>query len=138
MTDSKSSKEAAPKIGGWRVWVSWFVVLLFTAEVLAALFMPPRDKTFAVSEFAKILGRFCALIDIVRRLEQREGERLVSTRRAQREGDFFSPHRDELRLRQARFDARSELRAHLALIITPQTFRHRFVRRPTGRNPSTE
>ena len=54
MTDSKSSKEAAPKTGGWRVWVSWFVVLLFTAEVLAALFMPPRDKTFAVSEFAKI------------------------------------------------------------------------------------
>ena len=54
MTDSKSSKEAAPKTGGWRVWVSWFVVLLFTAEVLVALFMPPRDKTFAVSEFAKI------------------------------------------------------------------------------------
>jgi ABC-type transport system involved in cytochrome c biogenesis permease subunit len=54
MTDSKSSKESAPKSGGWRVWVSWSLIAVFTAEVLAALFMPPRDKTFAVSEFAKI------------------------------------------------------------------------------------
>ncbi len=54
MNSSTNSTKPEPKRGGWRVWVSWFVVLLFTAEVLAALFMPPRDKTFAVSEFAKI------------------------------------------------------------------------------------
>ena len=54
MKPSDFSNPPESKRGGWRVWVSWFLIAAFTAEVLAALFLPPRDKTFAVSEFAKI------------------------------------------------------------------------------------
>ncbi len=40
--------------GGWRAWVSWFLVLLFAGEIAAALLVPRRDKAFAVSRFAKL------------------------------------------------------------------------------------
>ena len=43
----------APR-GGWRVWVAWFIVLLFAGEIAAALLRQPADKTFAVSRFAKL------------------------------------------------------------------------------------
>lgn len=44
----------SPGRRGWRVWVSWSIVLLFAAEIGAALFLQRADKTFAVSEFAKV------------------------------------------------------------------------------------
>jgi len=51
----KNSPEVkASSSGGWRVWVAWFVLVLFAAEILAALLMPRKDKTFAVSQFAKM------------------------------------------------------------------------------------
>ena len=55
--NSSSSVEAtiqSRKPGGWRAWVAWFIVLLFVGEIAAALFLTPSDKTFAVSEFAKV------------------------------------------------------------------------------------
>ena len=39
---------------GWRVWAAWFVILLFVVEVGTALFVKRKDKSFAVSEFAKL------------------------------------------------------------------------------------
>jgi cytochrome c-type biogenesis protein CcsB len=54
MKESKASQNPPPKRGGWRVWVSWFLVILFAGEITAALVMKPKDKTFAVSEFAKL------------------------------------------------------------------------------------
>jgi ABC-type transport system involved in cytochrome c biogenesis permease subunit len=39
---------------GWRVWVSWSIVLLFAVELGLALFLKRADKTFAVSEFATL------------------------------------------------------------------------------------
>ncbi len=46
-------KKATPS-GGWRAWVSWFLLLLFAAEITAAIFVRHKDKTFAVSQFAKL------------------------------------------------------------------------------------
>src|SRR6185436_8644814 len=40
--------------GGWRVWVAWFILLLFAGEITAALLVTRKDKTFAVSQFAKL------------------------------------------------------------------------------------
>ncbi len=56
MTNSSSVEAAlqSRKPGGWRAWVAWCVLILFTVEIAAALFMAPADKTFAVSEFAKV------------------------------------------------------------------------------------
>lgn len=52
---STSAPETTPATrGGWRVWVSWFIVILFVVEIAAALLVPRRDKGFAVSEFAKL------------------------------------------------------------------------------------
>ncbi|MBI5774177.1 MAG: cytochrome c biogenesis protein CcsA [Verrucomicrobia bacterium] len=45
---------SAPKERGWRVWVAWFLVLLFAGEIAAALLIPRKDKTFAVSQFATL------------------------------------------------------------------------------------
>ena len=42
------------KPGGWRTWVAWFILILFTVEIASALFVSRKDKTFAASEFAKI------------------------------------------------------------------------------------
>ena len=39
---------------GWRVWVAWFILLLFAGEITAALVIKRTDKTFAVSQFAKL------------------------------------------------------------------------------------
>jgi ABC-type transport system involved in cytochrome c biogenesis permease subunit len=39
---------------GWRVWVSWLLIVLFVAEISLAVFMKRKDKSFAVSEFAKL------------------------------------------------------------------------------------
>jgi ABC-type transport system involved in cytochrome c biogenesis permease subunit len=39
---------------GWRVWVAWSLVLLFAAEITSALVIKRKDKTFAVSQFAKL------------------------------------------------------------------------------------
>ncbi len=54
MSQSKSPQTPEPKRGGWRVWVSWFLVILFAGEITAALFVPRKDKTFAVSQFARL------------------------------------------------------------------------------------
>ena len=54
MKESVAHPKAAPKRGGWRVFVSWFLVILFAGEITAALMMKRKDKTFAVSEFAKL------------------------------------------------------------------------------------
>jgi cytochrome c-type biogenesis protein CcsB len=51
---SEAKPNPKPARGGWRVWVSWFLVILFAGEITAALFMPRKDKTFAYSEFAKL------------------------------------------------------------------------------------
>jgi ABC-type transport system involved in cytochrome c biogenesis permease subunit len=52
--NSTSPAPSAPKTSGWRVWLSWFLVILFAGEIAAALFVTRTDKTFAVSEFAKL------------------------------------------------------------------------------------
>ena len=54
MKQSQSSQTPEPKGAGWRVWVSWFLVILFAGEITAALLVPRKDKTFAVSQFAKL------------------------------------------------------------------------------------
>jgi ABC-type transport system involved in cytochrome c biogenesis permease subunit len=48
------TKAPSTKSGGWRAWVAWFILILFTAEILSALFMKRADQTFAVSEFARL------------------------------------------------------------------------------------
>jgi ABC-type transport system involved in cytochrome c biogenesis permease subunit len=53
-TPSVSSNPSTPPSSGWRVWVSWFLVVLFVAEISAAVFVKRKDKSFAVSEFAKL------------------------------------------------------------------------------------
>lgn len=51
---SNSSAVSSSTSRGWRVWVAWFIVALFTIEVLTALFVTRADKSFASSEFAKV------------------------------------------------------------------------------------
>jgi ABC-type transport system involved in cytochrome c biogenesis permease subunit len=53
-TTVKATVASAKPSRGWRVWISWFLVLLFAAEVCAAIFIKRKDKTFAVSEFARL------------------------------------------------------------------------------------
>src|SRR5437867_117429 len=54
MKNRPSSKTNAAQARGWRVWVAWFILLLFAGEITAALFVKHTDKTFAVSQFAKL------------------------------------------------------------------------------------
>ena len=56
MKNSSSTGTSASAIQprGWRVWVAWFLILLFVAEISAALFVKRKDKSFAVSEFARL------------------------------------------------------------------------------------
>ncbi len=49
-----SQASSAQKRGGWRMWVAWFLIVLFAGEIAAALLVRPRDKSFAISEFAKL------------------------------------------------------------------------------------
>jgi ABC-type transport system involved in cytochrome c biogenesis permease subunit len=51
-SSATSTPSAQPR--GWRVWVAWFLIVLFAGEIMAAIFVKRRDKTFAVSEFAKL------------------------------------------------------------------------------------
>jgi ABC-type transport system involved in cytochrome c biogenesis permease subunit len=51
---SAETKTASAQPRGWRIWFSWFLILLFVAEVAATLFIPRKDKSFAVSEFARL------------------------------------------------------------------------------------
>jgi cytochrome c-type biogenesis protein CcsB len=53
-TPSVSSDPSTQPSRGWRVWVSWFLVVLFVGEIAAAVFVKRKDKSFAVSEFAKL------------------------------------------------------------------------------------
>jgi ABC-type transport system involved in cytochrome c biogenesis permease subunit len=39
---------------GWRGWVAWFVIAIFVIEIASVLFVERKDKSFAVSEFAKL------------------------------------------------------------------------------------
>ena len=54
MTNSPSPTSKTPSARGWRVWVAWFILVLFAGEMLAALLITRKDKTFAVSQFAKL------------------------------------------------------------------------------------
>jgi ABC-type transport system involved in cytochrome c biogenesis permease subunit len=54
MKTPRPKSNPTPRRGGWRVWVSWFLVILFAGEITAALVMKRKDKTFAVSQFAKL------------------------------------------------------------------------------------
>jgi ABC-type transport system involved in cytochrome c biogenesis permease subunit len=36
------------------VWVAWFILVLFASEIFAALLVTRKDKSFAVSQFAKL------------------------------------------------------------------------------------
>ena len=54
MKDSKQSTPSTPSRGGWRVWVSWFILVLFAGEILAALLIPRKDKSWAMSQFARL------------------------------------------------------------------------------------
>ncbi len=47
-------KDPSPKAGGWRAWVAWFILIVFTIEIASALFVTRADKAFAVSEFARL------------------------------------------------------------------------------------
>src|SRR5215813_14823388 len=53
MSATKPQTSPAPR-GGWRVWVAWFILVLFAGEILAALLVPRKDKGFAVSQFARM------------------------------------------------------------------------------------
>src|SRR5436190_8035465 len=53
-TPSVPSSPTAPPSRGWRVWVSWFLIVLFAGEIAAAISVKRKDKSFAVSEFAKL------------------------------------------------------------------------------------
>jgi len=53
---TKSGKKSAPapvERAGWRAWLVWGLVVLFVLEFLNAI-RPPRDKTFAISQFAQL------------------------------------------------------------------------------------
>src|SRR5437867_4445586 len=54
MKNPKPAPTATPSRGGWRLWVAWFILVLFAGEILAALFIPRKDKSFAVSQFARL------------------------------------------------------------------------------------
>ena len=54
MKHSPPVETKATPSGGWRAWVSWFLLLLFAGEITAAIFVRHKDKTFAVSQFAKL------------------------------------------------------------------------------------
>ncbi len=54
MKNSPVTETKTARSGGWRTWVSWFLLLLFAGEITAAIFIKRKDKTFAVSQFAKL------------------------------------------------------------------------------------
>jgi ABC-type transport system involved in cytochrome c biogenesis permease subunit len=54
MSNPTSPKTSPPQPRGWRVWFAWFLIALFVVEVASAIFVQRKDKTFAVSEFAKL------------------------------------------------------------------------------------
>ena len=53
-SSSTAIKTPTARPHGWRVWVGWSLILLFVAEISAALLVRRTDKSFAVSEFAKL------------------------------------------------------------------------------------
>src|SRR6185503_6006554 len=48
----QKTSSAQPR--GWRVWFAWLLILLFAGEVALAIVTKRKDKSFAVSEFAKL------------------------------------------------------------------------------------
>ncbi len=54
MNPSPATETKASPPRGWRVWVGWFLLLLFAGEITAALLVRRPDKTFAVSRFAEL------------------------------------------------------------------------------------
>ena len=53
-SSSSNSKSAAAQPRGWRVVVSWALILLFLVEIATAIFVKRADKGFAVSAFARL------------------------------------------------------------------------------------
>ncbi len=49
---SAAAKNVEPR-AGWRAWVVWGLVAMFALEFASAL-RPPKDKTFAISQFAQL------------------------------------------------------------------------------------
>jgi ABC-type transport system involved in cytochrome c biogenesis permease subunit len=54
MNKSSSVECKSPPPRGWRVWVAWAIVTLFVVEIGSALLVERKDKSFAVSRFAKL------------------------------------------------------------------------------------
>jgi ABC-type transport system involved in cytochrome c biogenesis permease subunit len=52
MSNTRSSPGKQTSL--WRLIVAWFLILAVAVEVLATLFFKPADKTYAISEFAKL------------------------------------------------------------------------------------
>lgn len=51
---SKTSSPSSNPSGVWRVVVGWVLVILFVFEIAMAVFVKRADKSFAVSQFAKL------------------------------------------------------------------------------------
>ena len=48
------AKSPGSQSRGWRVVVAWSIIILFVVELASALFVKRADKSFAVSEFARL------------------------------------------------------------------------------------
>lgn len=54
MSHTSSVPQKTKQGRGWRLIVAWFLILLFVVEISMALFVKRADKTYAISEFAKL------------------------------------------------------------------------------------
>lgn len=54
MSHTSSVPQKTKQGRGWRLIVAWFLILLFVVEISMALLVKRADKTYAISEFAKL------------------------------------------------------------------------------------